>query len=130
MLKQVPLVEYECNRNSLLSLLFSQVSLCGTQIWWSTEVGIAFGRLEEGYENALKDYYKKQVGRDCSLDILSLPMYHTIPQRTCTILYHTVPFHTIPLHTCTILCHTMTSHHTTTQYLTLLHRYVRYGTVR
>lgn len=39
----------------------AQVSLCGTQIWWSTEVGIAFGRLEEGYENALKDYYKKQV---------------------------------------------------------------------
>lgn len=39
----------------------AQVALCGTQIWWTTEVGIAFGRLEEGYENALKDYYKKQV---------------------------------------------------------------------
>ena len=37
--------------------------MCGTQIWWSTEVGIAFGRLEEGYENALKDYYKKQVAQ-------------------------------------------------------------------
>ena len=24
-------------------------------------MGIAFARLEEGYENALKDYYKKQV---------------------------------------------------------------------
>lgn len=44
-----------------LCLVCIQVSLCGTQIWWSTEVGIAFGRLEEGYENALKDYYKKQV---------------------------------------------------------------------
>lgn len=40
----------------------AQVALCGTQIWWTTEVNIAFGRLEEGYENALKDYNKKQVG--------------------------------------------------------------------
>lgn len=39
----------------------AQVSLCGTQIWWATEVNIAFGRLEEGYDNAIKDYYKKQV---------------------------------------------------------------------
>ena len=39
----------------------AQVALAGTQIWWMTEVIIAFGRLEEGYENAIKDYYKKQV---------------------------------------------------------------------
>lgn len=39
----------------------AQVSLCGTQIWWSTEVNIAMSRLEEGYENAIKDYQKKQV---------------------------------------------------------------------
>ena len=39
----------------------AQVALCGTQIWWTTEVNIAFGRLEEGYENALKDYSRKQV---------------------------------------------------------------------
>ena len=39
----------------------AQVVLAGTQIWWTTEVNIAFSRLEEGYENALKDYYKKQV---------------------------------------------------------------------
>ena len=39
----------------------AQVALCGTQIWWTIEVNIAFGRLEEGYENALKDYNKKQV---------------------------------------------------------------------
>ena len=39
----------------------AQVVLAGTQIWWTTEVNIAFARLEEGYENALKDYYKKQV---------------------------------------------------------------------
>ena len=24
----------------------AQVALCGTQIWWSAEVGIAFGKLE------------------------------------------------------------------------------------
>lgn len=39
----------------------AQMALCGTQIWWTTEVNIAFGRLEEGYENGLKDYNKKQV---------------------------------------------------------------------
>ena len=39
----------------------AQVALCGTQIWWTTEVNIAFSRLEEGYENSLKDYNKKQV---------------------------------------------------------------------
>lgn len=38
-----------------------QVALTCTQIWWTTEVGIAFARLEEGYENAIKDYNKKQV---------------------------------------------------------------------
>ncbi|CAH1795230.1 unnamed protein product [Owenia fusiformis] len=41
----------------------AQVALCGTQIWWTTEVNIAFGRLEEGYENALKDYSKKQIAQ-------------------------------------------------------------------
>ena len=29
------------------------MALCCTQIWWTTEVGIAFARVEEGYENAL-----------------------------------------------------------------------------
>lgn len=38
-----------------------QVALTCTQIWWTTEVGMAFARLEEGYENAIKDYNKKQV---------------------------------------------------------------------
>ncbi|UYV64230.1 DNAH9 [Cordylochernes scorpioides] len=40
----------------------AQVSLCGTQIWWTTEVNAAFARMEEGYENALKEYFKKQTG--------------------------------------------------------------------
>ena len=38
-----------------------QVALTMSQVWWTTEVTIAFGRLEEGYENAMKDYNKKQV---------------------------------------------------------------------
>ncbi|KAI9221923.1 dynein heavy chain and region D6 of dynein motor-domain-containing protein [Blastocladiella britannica] len=38
----------------------AQVTLAGTQVWWTTEVNVAFGRLEEGYENSIKDYYKKQ----------------------------------------------------------------------
>lgn len=45
----------------------AQVALCGTQIWWTTEVNIAFSRLEEGYENALKDYNKKQINQLNSL---------------------------------------------------------------
>ncbi|PVD38438.1 hypothetical protein C0Q70_01053 [Pomacea canaliculata] len=39
----------------------AQVALCGTQIWWTTEVNQAFARLEEGFENAMKDYNKKQI---------------------------------------------------------------------
>ncbi|NXH09440.1 DYH9 protein, partial [Bucco capensis] len=45
----------------------AQVALTCTQIWWTTEVGIAFSRLEEGYENALKEYHKKQVSQLNSL---------------------------------------------------------------
>ncbi|XP_070187600.1 dynein beta chain, ciliary-like isoform X2 [Littorina saxatilis] len=48
----------------------AQVALCGTQIWWTTEVNIAFGRLEEGYENALKDYNKKQIAQLNALIIM------------------------------------------------------------
>ncbi|KAM8946996.1 dynein axonemal heavy chain 9 [Pelodytes ibericus] len=41
----------------------AQVALTCTQIWWTTEVGISFARLEEGYENAMKEYFKKQVNQ-------------------------------------------------------------------
>ncbi|KAJ3312837.1 hypothetical protein HDV04_002647 [Boothiomyces sp. JEL0838] len=41
----------------------AQIVLAGSQIWWTTEVNAAFARLEEGYENSLKDYYKKQVNQ-------------------------------------------------------------------
>ena len=82
----------------------AQVALCGTQIWWTTEVGIAFGRLEEGYENALKDYYKKQVslppipraGRSntgCTSDILRLNFWpHEFKRKQTNALQWSPPF--------------------------------------
>ena len=39
----------------------AQVSLGGTQIWWTTEVNQAFEKMEQGYEYALKEYYKRQI---------------------------------------------------------------------
>ncbi|XP_077131681.1 dynein beta chain, ciliary-like [Ranitomeya variabilis] len=39
----------------------AQVSLTASQIWWATDVEIVFQRLEEGFENALKDYNRKQI---------------------------------------------------------------------
>ncbi|XP_076749810.1 dynein beta chain, ciliary-like [Xylocopa sonorina] len=41
----------------------AQPALCGTQIWWTTEVNMAFLRLEEGFENAFKDYQRKQINQ-------------------------------------------------------------------
>ena len=42
---------------------FSKCYLFKKKIWWTTEVNIAFAKLEEGHENSLKDYYKKQVNQ-------------------------------------------------------------------
>ena len=39
----------------------AQVTLTGSQIAWNAEVSAAFQRLEEGYENAMKDLHRKQV---------------------------------------------------------------------
>uniref|UniRef100_A0A3Q3NPA1 Dynein heavy chain 9, axonemal-like n=1 Tax=Labrus bergylta TaxID=56723 RepID=A0A3Q3NPA1_9LABR len=41
----------------------AQVVLTCTQIWWTSDVGMAFARLEEGYDNAMKEYYRKQVSQ-------------------------------------------------------------------
>ncbi|KAJ7405899.1 dynein axonemal heavy chain 9 [Willisornis vidua] len=41
----------------------AQVALSCTQIWWTTEVGIAFARMKEGYEKAMREYHKKQVSQ-------------------------------------------------------------------
>lgn len=50
-------------REQWLFDFMAQVALCGSQIWWTTEVNMAFARLEEGYDNALKDYFKKQLSQ-------------------------------------------------------------------
>ncbi|XP_061081745.1 dynein axonemal heavy chain 11 [Conger conger] len=39
----------------------AQVALTGSQIWWATDVGITFQRVEEGFDTALKDYNRKQI---------------------------------------------------------------------
>jgi len=39
----------------------AQVTLTASQIAWNAEVTTAFHRLEEGYENAMKDLHRKQV---------------------------------------------------------------------
>ncbi|XP_045488493.1 dynein beta chain, ciliary [Pieris rapae] len=58
------IVSYEEKpREQWLFDYMAQVSLCCSQIWWTTEVNLAFARLEEGYDNALKDYYKKQLSQ-------------------------------------------------------------------
>ena len=58
------MISYEENpREKWLFWYPAQVSLAGTQIFWTSEVSSAFNRLEEGYENSLKDYYKKQIGQ-------------------------------------------------------------------
>ncbi|KAJ7345633.1 hypothetical protein JRQ81_001583, partial [Phrynocephalus forsythii] len=41
----------------------AQVALTSSQIWWVANVRIAFGRLEEGFETALKDYNRKQIAQ-------------------------------------------------------------------
>ncbi|XP_041969099.1 dynein beta chain, ciliary-like [Aricia agestis] len=50
----------------------AQPALVGTQIWWTTETNQAFDKLEEGYENALKDYQKKQIAQLNALIVLLL----------------------------------------------------------
>lgn len=51
------------------------MALTGTQIYWTVEVNAAFARLEEGYENALRDYYRKQVRATLELYFMNLRIY-------------------------------------------------------
>lgn len=50
----------------------AQPALCTTQIWWTNETNAAFASLEEGYENALKDYQRKQISQLNALIVLLL----------------------------------------------------------
>ncbi|KAJ6628020.1 Dynein beta chain, ciliary [Pseudolycoriella hygida] len=60
----IAVVEYEDKiRESWIFEWPAQVGLCITQIWWSIEVNDALKKQQEGYENALKDYQKKQINQ-------------------------------------------------------------------
>ncbi|XP_043549538.1 dynein axonemal heavy chain 11 isoform X1 [Chiloscyllium plagiosum] len=64
----------------------AQVTLTGTQIWWTTDVGIAFERLEEGFETALKDYNKKQIAQlNVLINMLLGELTHGDRQKIMTI---------------------------------------------
>ncbi|XP_075314376.1 dynein axonemal heavy chain 9 [Odontesthes bonariensis] len=41
----------------------AQVALTCTQIWWTSDINMAFTRLEEGYDNSMKEYHRKQVSQ-------------------------------------------------------------------
>ena len=45
----------------------AQVALTCTCIAWTADVSAAFAKLEEGHENAMKDYSRKQVKREAFL---------------------------------------------------------------
>ena len=53
----------EKSRENWIMEFPGQIALTGSQIWWTTEVNMAFAKLEEGFENSLKDYSKKQVAQ-------------------------------------------------------------------
>lgn len=64
----------------------AQNALCGTQIWWTAEVNQAFTKLEDGYENALKDYQRKQVNQlNTLIGLLIGPMSNQERQKIMTI---------------------------------------------
>ena len=46
----------EVTRDKWLDMFLAQATVVTTQTWWTTEVNTAFDRLEQGNENALKEY--------------------------------------------------------------------------
>ncbi|XP_016337659.1 dynein heavy chain 11, axonemal [Sinocyclocheilus anshuiensis] len=69
----------------------AQVVLTASQIWWSADMNLAFERLAEGFETALRDYNKKQVSRTNSVITSHLPVCDRDRQKImtlCTIDVH------------------------------------------
>lgn len=60
----------------------AQVALAGSQIWWTSDVNLAFSRLEEGMDTAMKDFFKKLVLQLNTLTSLLLNDL-TYQQRQC-----------------------------------------------
>ncbi|CAF94150.1 unnamed protein product, partial [Tetraodon nigroviridis] len=58
----------------------AQVALTCTQIWWTSDIDIAFARMEEGYDNALKEYHRKQVSQLNVLISMLIGCYITLTQ--------------------------------------------------
>ena len=56
----------------------AQVALCAVQIWWTVETNLAFLRLEEGFENSLKDFNKKQARALCCCCLLNVELSSTL----------------------------------------------------
>ncbi|KAL1259213.1 hypothetical protein QQF64_009790, partial [Cirrhinus molitorella] len=57
----------ERSREHWVLELPAQVALTASQIWWSADMNLAFERLAEGFETALRDYNKKQIAQLNSL---------------------------------------------------------------
>ena len=70
----------------------SQLALAGTQIFWTSEVNLAFAKLEEGNETAMKDYYKKQCAQLTNLIALTQGQLtkndRTLVMTICTLDVH------------------------------------------
>lgn len=70
----------------------AQIVLAATQIWWNTEVNLAFAKLEEGFENAMKDYHRKQCNQITGLIQLIqgnlTPLDRTKIMTLCTLDVH------------------------------------------
>ena len=49
----------ELPRETWLGNFTSQHCLTGNQVWWTSEVYTAYDRLEQGNENAMKEYYQQ-----------------------------------------------------------------------
>jgi dynein heavy chain, axonemal len=66
--------------------------LTGSQVFWTMEANLAFARIEEGYENGLKDYSKKAVAQLNALIELLLtdisPLERQKIETICTIDVH------------------------------------------
>lgn len=75
-----------------IQIFLNQVALTCTQIWWTSDVGLAFSRLEEGYDGSMKEYHRKQVSQLNTL--ISMLVGHLSPgdrqkvMTICTIDVH------------------------------------------
>ncbi|XP_055341295.1 LOW QUALITY PROTEIN: dynein beta chain, ciliary-like [Paramacrobiotus metropolitanus] len=70
----------------------AQVALAGSQIWWTSDVNLAFSRLEEGMDTAMKDFLKKLVQQLNTLVSLLLNDL-TFQQRQCIETIATLDVH-------------------------------------